>query len=283
MKRKDRFDMKRFLSMFLTMSLLLSLFQLSVFAETSEDTDEISNKSLLKGELLEEYYNIVGKAGVLVEGVDYTWNYCDIVETNISTEQGVTPRWSTGNPVGEVTHDIIIDAANEIAREEDGSFVPQKYIALVKEANKICDKGDEDKGITKISAIQATGNYVVTFKYLWQFTKNLSKHKEETVISKTTLNNYIENAHKAGIVGIPSSFRSSAQFIDMNHFVKKMLKAYYDDENFAYEEGQILGKRCKFIMFGIIFHFMGDLYAHRTVVPKNVCKNTNQQFRSSNL
>ncbi len=60
---------------------------------------------------------------------------------------------------------------------------------------------------------------------------------------------------------------------DDNSRVRKILK-----DNKAVPSGttnQTQGGRCKYIVFGMLLHLIGDLYAHRLIVPKSALNHIN--------
>ncbi|MGN1031873.1 MAG: hypothetical protein ACI4PU_00285 [Intestinibacter sp.] len=240
-----------------------------------------------------EYYNRVitekyGDDDIFDDNLYYTWNYNDVTDTDevamgeISSGSVATPMWSAGTDSSNYSvHGAIIDVANETAETK----IPAKYLnSVVKVVCQWCDTkwyvyerdsdnnyiydsaGNKVKNEKAIEAIHASSNYLATLKYLWVFAKEIAKH--ETGDNITT---DVNNASRKALAQLPENVKISGTKVgdmiaQLDNMTKKIIKAHYKVT--ASHPTQTEGGKCKYIIYGMLMHFFGDIYAHRLKVPK---------------
>lgn len=116
----------------------------------------------------------------------------------------------------------------------------------------------------KPTLLHAGDNYLATLKYLWTFTRKLVP-KVDAINTDNEILDAIDAANDKAVVGVPHT--NTTKFTRLQNFIKYTLINYYDG-GIAYESTHTQKLRCKYIMYGMITHLLGDLYAHRVIVPK---------------
>jgi Zn-finger protein len=255
-----------------------------------------------------DYYNQIitdkyGEDGILNDGFDYSWDYNDVVETDelvsgeISLNPVDSPMWNAGTSSSNYSvHGAIIDVANETADTK----IPAKYLDSVvkvvcqwcdtkwyvyeKDANKnyIYDSdGNKVKNEKAVEAVHASSNYLATLKYLWKFAKEIAKH--ETGANVTT---DVNNASAKALAQLPAKVKKSGtvagdMIAQLDNMTKRIIKAHYKVT--SAHPTQTEGGKCKYIIYGMLMHLFGDLYAHRLKVPKTSVEAFKSGFNSANF
>lgn len=261
--------MKKVISLLLTTLLIISTFSLQIFTTKAEEN---INNVITKDEISQKYYELYGEDGIIDEDKEYTWDYSEVEETesNNSSNSGISLYWASNeasDPDKKVTHDDIIDAANEMAIENSEDWIPSAYLPLVKSISKICDSSRSDTTESyaqyNTKVIHGQENYFATIYYLWSFARSIKNYESGSITDA------VQTANQAGRDVLPTGIKENEKYIKLFHFTKQIVKTHYNDTNLCYSSNQTLGKRCKYIIYGIICHTLGDIYAHRTIAPKN--------------
>ncbi len=121
---------------------------------------------------------------------------------------------------------------------------------------KITKDGKEVDNINQCYNLHGKSNYVFTLKYLWNFAKKIATISTTIPVK--------DAAYDASYY--------SLSFIDRNMFVGE---ANSKLQNLAYQTQRLIktygksknGKERRDLVFGFIFHLLGDVYAHRVIVP----------------
>lgn len=256
--------MKRIISIILSITLLTSLVPLSTFAITApEDAVTLTQKQ----QLAQIYYEKYGDDGILEEGVSYTWDCSGETSAEIDPSGSVaSPLWGAGTTSEDYkVHGKIIDAASTI---NGGALVPDRYMKIVRSICQKCDASWGTQSDYYSGRVHATDNYIATFKYLWTFALDISKCENITpqIIDEVSVNAWIS---------VPEKIRDTYSMYLLDELTLYALKTYYnteityDEEEFNYKISEhTKSRRCKYIIYGLMSHFIGDLYAHRIIIPE---------------
>lgn len=63
----------------------------------------------------------------------------------------------------------------------------------------------------------------------------------------------------------------------------EILLKYYNDKNFAYSSKQSTPGRCKYILYGMICHLLGDIYAHKVMLTKTAAKHLQNKVTKADI
>lgn len=260
--------MKKLLSVFLSgIILAVSLFSpFSALAKTKKNTNEDKGQMFYVFQSLRESRNLD----------NYSWEYNN--KKAYSSKKAkklspigksiITPKWNVNDSDYDSicgVHGYIIQDANDFAE-----VIPNKYMNLVKTACKWCDTKwyISNNPNNKVEAVHDCGNYLANIKYLWKLAPKVY-HSNDTSLTNTEINTFCDQAFNS----LSSAAKSRAATIELNSRVRKILK-----DNKAVPSGttnQTQGGRCKYIVFGMLLHLIGDLYAHRLIVPKSALNHIN--------
>ena len=127
----------------------------------------------------------------------------------------------------------------------------------------------------------ASSNYLATLKYLWKFAKEIAKH--ETGANVTT---DVNNASAKALAQLPAKVKKSGtvagnMIAQLDNMTKRIIKAHYKVT--SAHPTQTEGGKCKYIIYGMLMHLLGDLYAHRLKVPKTSVEAFKSGFNSANF
>lgn len=178
----------------------------------------------------------------------------EAVLTPIDNGSQASLQWSTS--LGGINyHKQIIDYANKNALTK----IPDKYYNLVVD---FCNKCDT-KWHSELQGTHAGYNYVAMFKYMWYYTKKISKHNDNDSLASDAkkADKYADDK-----VGKISSANGIKCYDKTRNNIIKIITKYGPKVSGS----QTVKGRCKYIMFGFIMHLIGDIYAHRTFVPESV-------------
>ena len=174
-------------------------------------------------------------------------NIDDSVATPINPNNGseIAPQWNLG------THD-------EIISNNYSGYIPEKYIDLVM---KICRWCDDPSRISKTTCIHGNHNYAASLKFLWKYAQVIGNKN---------------------ISGTYSQLSANAKNVALAQFDNKLIKKnntngdYTELVNLAVRAEAIINQygksktpeERKYLIYGVILHLLGDITAHRTLVPK---------------
>lgn len=178
----------------------------------------------------------------------------EAVLTPIDNGSQASLQWST-NLDGINYHKQIIDYANKNALTK----IPNKYYNLVVD---FCNKCDT-KWHSELQGTHAGYNYVAMFKYMWYYTKKISKHNDNDSLASDAKK---ADTYADDKVGMISSANGIKCYDKTRYNIIKIITKYGPKVSGR----QTVKGRCKYIMFGFIMHLIGDIYAHRTIVPESV-------------
>ncbi len=178
----------------------------------------------------------------------------EAVLTPIDNGSQASLQWST-NLDGINYHKKIIDYANKNALTK----IPDKYYNLVVD---FCNKCDT-KWHSELQGTHASYNYVAMLKYMWYYTKKISKHNDNDSLASDAkkADKYADDK-----VGKISSANGIKCYDKTRNNIIKIITKYGPKVSGS----QTVKGRCKYIMYGFIMHLIGDVYAHRTLVPSSV-------------
>lgn len=259
--------MKKFLSVLLSIVILMTC--LSYPLLSSADTGDSSVCRDKK-----EMYNFFKSIRESQNLDNFTWQYDEDTIDSIDefnnvvlpiNENIILPEWSVSSDSAydEIcgVHGYIIQEANFCAER-----IPKKYMDLVKTACKWCDtkwyiSKNNVTNSKKVDAVHACGNYLANIKYLWTLAPKIYHSNDDSVT-----NSEIKTACDKAFNSLSTKAKSRAATKELDERIRTILK-----DNKSVPSGitnQTQGGRCKYIIFGMILHLMGDLYAHRLIIPK---------------
>lgn len=292
--------MKKILCVLLSSVLFISSMMLSpAVCNAADDENSPMQVKLTKARQLDELY---GESLLTdIENLG-SWNFeypdesisLDEVTTNINDSSSEI-QWGTSKDTGVTaknhpygTHGYIIKKANDSS--ESGNRIPDKYINLVYE---IAKRSDTEYGANKddfCSALHSNGNYIANIAYLWKLTRLIGANKGSvTNPTDANIKAFITQMGNQAYNDIPKSKLSddAKEKLDGLHStVPKVLKKYYKTTSIASSSGQTWPGRCKYILYGLVSHMVGDVFAHRVLLKTNAAdylKNAEISFNSSTM
>ncbi len=171
-------------------------------------------------------------------------NTISIVDSNNSGSE-ISPMWNAG------THD-------EIITNNYSGYIPEKYIDLVMKLCRWCDEPDR---IYRADCMHGSKNYVASLKFLWKFAQVIGDKN---------------------ISGTYSQLSANAKNVALAQFDNKLIKKNNSNDEYTklvdlairteaiinvYGKAKTPEER-KYLIYGVILHLLGDLNAHRTIVPQ---------------
>ena len=139
-------------------------------------------------------------------------------------------------------------------------------VSLIAKISSWCDEkwsihkienGKKVDNPDRCNAVHGQANYVFTLKYLWYFAKKI-----KTIPTNTPMNTATDTASRYALSFID---RSKFSADETSKLVNLALKTQSVIANYGKSKD---GRGRRNLVFGLIFHLLGDVYAHRTVVPK---------------
>ncbi len=133
--------------------------------------------------------------------------------------------------------------------------------------SKISNLADTDYPASKgYTCLHSNWNYVLSLKYLWTFAKKIQNS------TATTISAQVKEAESAARKIALSNANNNSKdelkyFNNLVSATSSMVKS--QGKGFVNKP-----KQRRNIVFGFIFHLLGDLYAHNTVVPKYTISGT---------
>jgi hypothetical protein len=183
------------------------------------------------------------------------------------SENGNTKTWYNSNDLGDYNiHGLIINKANILS----GNKIPDKYMSIVNEYSERCDIDWRTSGSTPCNAFHGAGNYIANLKYLNIFAKEIANHKDNDDISAD-----VYYADAVARSSFSTSILNNSVFSQLSDMLKKILiENYTVDMSTGISEGE----KCKYIVLGFSMHLIGDLYAHRLIVPEKSLNLSNKKI-----
>lgn len=284
--------MKKIISLLLSAALFISVMAISptTYAETNSDSSPLIIKEN-KSKQLEELY---GEDLLVEAGKTISWNYNDLddLDKTIDDNSGGTRWGNTQDPSVPAqnhaygTHGYIIKKAND----ESDNRVSDRYITLVYEISKRCDTEYGSDKNDFCSAFHGNGNYIANLAYLWRLTRLIGANKDSvTNPTDTNIKAFITQMANQAYNNLPQNNLSSdaQKKLDGLHYTApKVLKKYFKTNSIATYSGQTWTGRCKYILYGIISHMIGDIFAHRVLLKTNAAdylRNENITFNSGKM
>ena len=172
----------------------------------------------------------------------------DKMKNNTSNNDslGISPLW-TGD-----THDEIIIGG-------DNNYIPAAYSDLV---YKICKWCDDKTKIPETTCLHGNRNYVATLKFLWTFAQKISVNSGVAcdIQSAKAKKDCLAMFSKEKFDNLNSYDKQDyVQLVTLANTAEYVINTYGKFKN---------GEGRKYLIVGLIMHFLGDVTAHRTIVPK---------------
>ncbi len=180
-----------------------------------------------------------------------------INQNNDSSE--ITPMWNLG------THE-------EIITNNNFGYIPKKYVDLVV---KICKWCDDPSKISKTRCLHGSNNYAASLKLLWKYAQVIGNKNISGTYSQLSA-----NARKVSLALFDSKvIKRKSDKTDYNELVNLAVRAEAVINCYGKTKTP---KERKYLIWGMILHLIGDINAHRTVVPKFlVARATDPKYASS--
>ena len=166
-------------------------------------------------------------------------------EKSDNNNSGISPLW-TGD-----THDEIITGG-------DSNYIPAAYSDLV---YKICKWCDDETKIPSTTCLHGNRNYVATLKFLWTYAQKISVNSGEVyhVQSSNAKSQCLAMFDKQKFDNRNYDKEDYVQLVTLANTTEYVINTYGKFKN---------GEGRKYLIVGLIMHFLGDITAHRTIVPK---------------
>ena len=180
-------------------------------------------------------------------------------EKSDNDNSGISPLW-TGD-----THDEIIMGG-------DSNYIPAAYSDLV---YKICKWCDDESKIPKTTCLHGNRNYVATLKFLWTYAQKISVNSGEAyhVQSSNAKSQCLAMFDKQKFDNRNYDKEDYVQLVTLANTTEYVINTYGKFKN---------GEGRKYLIVGLIMHLLGDVTAHRTVVPKKMVTNAGSTFNKNN-
>ncbi len=174
--------------------------------------------------------------------------------------------WDIGN------HTDLIDYANM-----ETSKLSSSDISLIAKIATWCDtkwfigsEKDDDPNTNPCNAVHGSANYVFTLKYLWNFAKKIETTPTSTPVADAS---YAASAYALSFVD-----RSKFSKDEDNKLIQLAIRTQDLINNYGKSKN---GSGRRNLVFGFIFHLLGDTFAHRTIVPKYTINNMTKTRKDS--
>ena len=192
--------------------------------------------------------------GLILEKIKSNYegsNIDDSVAAPINPNNGseIAPQWNLG------THD-------EIISNNYSGYIPEKYIDLVM---KICRWCDDTTKIWRSDCMHGHYNYAASLKFLWKYAQVIGDKSISGTYSQLSA-----NAKKVALAQFDS------KIIKKNDDKNNKKDDYSKLEDLAIRTEAVINtygktktpEERKYLIYGMILHLLGDITAHRTIVPK---------------
>ncbi len=179
-------------------------------------------------------------------------NIDDSVATPINPNNGseIAPMWNGA------THDDIIT-------DNNFGYIPEKYVDLVM---KICRWCDDPTRISNSTCIHGNCNYVASLKFLWKYAKvigNKNISGTYSQLSANAKNVALAQFNNKGIINNKADYQG---LLDLATRTVAIINQYGKEKT---------PKERKYLIYGVILHLLGDITAHRTIVPQFMVNRVN--------
>lgn len=273
--------MKKIISIILSAVLLVSALSCPLVVSAEESTENIIET---KQDILQRLRDTYGDDLFSDKEDTYSWDFNilnELVDVDkafpVIGDSTVSPQW--GNKPNDFTthkygtHGYIIKEASYYSDVK----ISKTYIDLVYEICKLCDTAyGVNHGDNFCTAFHGNGNYIASLQYLWTFAKRIGKNKVNNAVNDSiittsskealsTINSTVQNQNWKGSKKVITSLANKSVSI-----VKKYYKK--TSSSLAYKSGQSEPGRCKYIVFGMICHCIGDIYAHKVMLKPSAAK-----------
>lgn len=256
---------------------ILSIIILSsslLFTNTAFATDGNNNSGLTtKEEIKQRLYEKYGEDPFPDAENSGSWGFenSDVTAKSESLIPGfdgsvASPLWSNqrNDKIDEQnhaygTHGYIIEHASK----ESNVKISKTYINLVYETSKLCDRKYD---YLKYKALHGKGNYIASIMFLWRYARLIGLNYSKYDTSAAKREELINTAAKWAYDEVPalSNSDNKAAFTTLYKNAPTMVKSNYKVKSDAlgYEKNQSWHGRCKYIIYGMILHCIGDTYSH---------------------
>ncbi len=171
---------------------------------------------------------------------------------------GISPLWSKDD------HKEIVDF--------NINDLPEYHIRILRGTSNWADDcfpasdNNKDSFVTAIPALHGAGNYVINLEFLWYFSVFLGRESDPS--NTTEMNNAIKSARSNAINKIKNTTAYAKR--NENHLQNLIdnsgtLVKY--DANIKKNNPTRTAAEMKMRILGYASHLVGDVYAHRTVLP----------------
>ena len=157
--------------------------------------------------------------------------------------QEISPLWT-----GSVHDEIVEDGGSQ--------YLPSEYLPLIE---KICKWCDDETKISFSTCIHGNRNYAATLKFLWKFAQVIGDKSISGTYSQLSANAKnvaLAQFNNKGIINNQTDYEG---LLDLATRTEAIINQYGKAKT---------PEERKYLIFGVIFHFFGDVTAHRTVVPQ---------------
>ncbi len=195
------------------------------------------------------------------------------------TDSSYQPPVNTGTPetfededsyvVGEWSKEGHDGLADNYYNSEDSVVSNTRFPLIIKAVSKAVDTDQY-----KCSVIHGSGNYIVTAKILFEIA---TKYKVGTKNF-----NYSDYRKQDFLTLVNQEFKTDQYQLLMNDIALALAEHEYNNLSMKkyYSQGAkdfvSVAEKTSTIVFGIFFHLIGDIYAHRAIVPPSAVKVTDR-------
>lgn len=171
-------------------------------------------------------------------------NTISIVDSNNSGSE-ISPMWNAG------THD-------EIITNNYSGYIPEKYIDLVMKLCRWCDEPDR---VYRADCMHGSKNYVASLKFLWKFAQVIGDKNISGTYSQLSANakNVALAQFDNKLIKKNNSNDEYTKLVDLAIRTEAIINVYGKEKT---------PEERKYLIYGVILHLLGDLNAHRTIVPQ---------------
>ncbi len=214
--------------------------------KTSSKEVEGTNAGLIDCEYALEIYDEYSKSYTKDEkAVEKLENNETVSDYSDQADIVVEGLWSTGK------HTELIDYANL-----ETSKLSSSDISLIAKIATWCDDKWRIGGKTPCNAVHGSANYVFTLKYLWNFAKKIETTPTSTLVADAS---YAASAYALSFVDRTKFSKDEDEKLkQLAKRTQELINNYGGSKN---------GRGRRNLVFGFIFHLLGDTFAHRTIVP----------------
>lgn len=152
--------------------------------------------------------------------------------------------------------------ADLIEQANSSSLLNSDEVTLIAKIAKWCDEKWGTSEVNVCYNLHAQSNYVFTLKYLWNFAKKI-----ETISTSTPVD---AAAYDASYYALSFIDRTKFNKTEDNKLINLAIRTQALIKDYGKSKN---GRGRRNLVFGFIFHLLGDIYAHRIVVPEYTVTN----------